>query len=212
VIFRSSQFWVLGFELILFLPQSPSPDMSLLWSANRRLAWNDYQAKPPARHDVSALTSYALSFDNDCDGGTYHVRIVAAFLQEKSWVDPAVLTQQDVSRLTLEHEQTHFDLAELHARKMRKAIAALTEPCRMTEEQRRAVVAPILDEDRNTQRRYDRETSNGRDLRWQTEWIRNVSIQLDALKQYAVGDSAMKWITLRGSGVYEPDEPTLVTS
>ena len=38
------------------------------------------------------------------------------------------------------------------------------------------------------------------------------NIQLDALKQYAVGDSAMKWITLRGSGVYEPDEPTLVTS
>lgn len=171
-------------HLILFQAQ-PTSDMSILWSATRRLAWTDYHATPPPRRDVSALTSYALSFDNDCDGGTYHVRIVAAFLQEKSWVDPAVLTQPDVSRLMLEHEQTHFALAELHARKMRKAIAALTEPCRMTEEQRRAIVAPFVDEDRATQRRYDRETSNGRDMRWQAEWIRNVSIQLEALKRYA---------------------------
>jgi predicted secreted Zn-dependent protease len=84
--------------------------------------------------------------------------------------------------------QTHFDLAELHARKMRKAIAALADPCAMTEDQRRAVVSPFIDEDRETQRRYDRETSNGRDVRWQAEWIRNVSLQLDALRRYA--DSA----------------------
>jgi hypothetical protein len=162
--------------------------MSLLWSARRPLMWSDYRAAPPARRDASALTSYALSFDNDCTGGRYHVRIVAAFLQEKSWVDPTVLAQRDVSRLTLQHEQTHFDLAELHARKMRKAIAALADPCAMTEDQRRAVVSPFIDEDRETQRRYDRETSNGRDVRWQAEWIRNVSLQLDALRRYA--DSA----------------------
>ena len=109
---------------------------------------------------------------------------MAAFLQDKSWVDPVVLVRPDVSRLTLEHEQTQFDLAELHARKMRKAIAALAKPCKMTEDERRAILAPFIDEDRHTQRRYDRETSNGQDLPWQAVWIRNVSIQLDALKQY----------------------------
>ena len=184
MIVRTSSFILLASNLILFAPQ-PAPDMSILWSATRRLVWSDYHAKPPARHEASALTSYALSFDNDCDGGTYHVRIVAAFLPEKSWVDPMVLAQPDASRLTLQHEQTHFDLAELAARKMRKAIAGLSDPCKMTEDQRRAVVAPLIDEDRNTQRRFDRETSDGRDLRWQGEWIRNVSIQLDALKRYA---------------------------
>ena len=184
MIFRTLKFWVLSSELILLFPQA-SPDMSLLWSANRRLVWSDYQAKPPTQRDASALTSYVLSFDNDCTGGTYHVRIVTAFLQDKSWVDPAVLVQPTVSRLALQHEQTHFDLSELHARKMRKAIAALKEPCAMTEDQRRAVVAPYITEDRDTQRRYDRETSNGRDVRFQADWIRNVSLQLDALKQYA---------------------------
>jgi len=184
VILRSLKFWVLSSELILFFPQTPSPDMSILWSPTRRLAWTDYHATPPPRRSVVAITSYVLSFDNDCNGATYHVRIVAAFLQDKSWVDPVVLVRPDVSRLTLEHEQTHFDLAELHARKMRKAIAALAEPCKMTEDERRAILAPFIDEDRHTQRRYDRETSNGQDLPWQAVWIRNVSIQLDALKQY----------------------------
>ena len=183
MIFRTSNFILLTSNLIL-LQSQPTPDMSILWSANRRLTWNDYQAKPPARHAASALTSYALSFDNDCDGGMYHVRIVTAFLPEKSWVDPSVLMQKDVSHLTLQHEQTHFDLSELAARKMRKAIAGVSDPCKMTEDQRRAIVAPFVDEDRNTQRRYDRETSDGRDLRWQAEWIRNVSMQLEALRQY----------------------------
>ena len=160
MIFRTSNFALLTSNLILFLPlPQPAPDMSILWSATRRLAWTDYHATPPPHHDVVAITSYALSFDNDCNDGTYHVRIVAAFLQDKSWVDPVVLTREDVSRLTLEHEQLHFDLAELHARKMRKAIAAVAEPCKMIEDQRRAILAPIIEEDRNTQRRYDRETS-----------------------------------------------------
>ena len=182
--FRASNFLLLTSNLILFLYQ-PAPEMSILWSPTRRLASTDYHATPPPRREVVAITSYVLSFDNDCNGGTYHVRIVAAFLQDKSWVDPVVLVRPDVSHLTLEHEQTHFDLAELHARKMRKAIAALAEPCKMTEDQRRAILAPFIDEDRNTQRRYDRETSNGQDLPWQTVWIRNVSVQLNALKQYA---------------------------
>jgi hypothetical protein len=170
--------------LIVFWPQ-PAPAASILWSVNRPLTWADYQARPPARHDVSALTSYALSFDNNCDGGTYHFRIVTAFLQDKSWVDPGVLVNATVSQWTLQHEQTHFDLSELHARKMRKAIRTIADPCRMTEDQRRALIAPFVAEDRDTQHRYDRETSNGQDRRWQSEWIRNVSTQLEALRQYA---------------------------
>jgi hypothetical protein len=55
--------------------------------------------------------------------GTYHLRIVAAFLPEKSWVDQSVRTQPDVSQLMLAHEQTHFDLAELQARRSSTRIA-----------------------------------------------------------------------------------------
>ena len=87
---------------------------ALPWSATRRLGWADFQGIPPSRGDESALTSYSLFHGVTCTGRSFEFRVVAAFLPRQSWVKPAIVANPTESARTLRHEQTHFDLSEVH--------------------------------------------------------------------------------------------------
>jgi predicted secreted Zn-dependent protease len=92
-----------------------------------------------------------------------------------------LLARSDVSRYALAHEQTHFDLSEVSARRMRRALAALADPCSMTDEALHAIVDPFIREDFTRQRRYDTETLNGSNIAWQRDWEMRVERELREL-------------------------------
>jgi hypothetical protein len=151
---------------------------AIVWSAGRHLLWSDFRGKPDERSGLAAMTAYELSYDGDCDAGPYRFRVVSTFMTEASWVRPVT------NRISLQHEQTHFDLSEVSARRMRKALGELVNPCEMTVAQRQAVVARQAANDRQTQIRYDRETDNGSDFSRQRSWDQDVARQLAALSRY----------------------------
>jgi hypothetical protein len=157
---------------------------ALAWSATRRLAWTDFQGIPPARGDESALTSYSLFHGASCTGKTFEFRAVAAFLPRQSWVRPAVLANAASSSRTLRHEQTHFDLSEVHTRRMRRYFAELYQPCMKTTEELDALAQRFVREEAAAQRQYDIETNHGRVPRKQTEWETEVGRQLASLGRF----------------------------
>lgn len=154
------------------------------WSATRRLTWNDFQGIAPTRGDESALTSYSLFHGAICSGKTFEFRVVAAFLPRQSWVRPAILASAAEGSRTLRHEQTHFDLSEVHARRMRRYFSELFQPCMKTPEELEALAQRYVREETAAQRRYDEETNHGRMAKKQTEWDAEVGRLLTSLGKF----------------------------
>ena len=162
----------------------PSPE-AIPWSAERRLTWADFRGRPDLASGVAAVTTYAITWESDCSPDGFRFRVTSVFIPDQSWVKPDVPALDEESRRTLAHEQTHFDLSEIQARKLRRELGRLVMPCRLTEEELAAAVAPLFQEEVDLQRRYDRETNHGLDRAQQARWEDDVRRELEALNRYA---------------------------
>ena len=150
----------------------------LPWSADRRLTWRDFQGAAPQEGEEAAKTAYGVYYGWKCNGRELEFLVIAAFHRDQSWVKAVVLTDSAESRRVLAHEQTHFNIAELYARRMRRRFAGLSRPCRMSDDQLGAEARRILDEERVMQRRYDAETGHGLERREQAAWEVDIRRQL----------------------------------
>lgn len=112
--------------LSLFLMASSVQDEErIAWSEDYRLSWSDFKGQPKPGNVYVASTNSGLSFSygfktiNGVATSDFRYEVTSYFYPELSWYQP-----ERVSPRVLQHEQTHFDITELHARKLRKRIEA----------------------------------------------------------------------------------------
>ena len=144
-------------------------DHAVAWSA-QLLTWSDFQGAPPTEGSEGAMTSYTIYSAWKCRGGVFEFRVIAGFRPRQSWVKPVILNDSIQRRIILGHEQTHFDLAEVHARIMRRAFGAVVNPCRKTDAHLSAIAQRLTQEEKAEQRRYDAETRHGLLAGQQAAW------------------------------------------
>lgn len=155
------------------------------WSLKRALVWGDFKGDPPRGGGAAAETAYTLLYGSRCTRQTFEFRVVAAFRPKESWVRPAILKRPADSARALKHEQTHFDLAEVHARRMRRHFAELIAPCRVSTDALSAIAEGIVREEHAAQEKYDADTDHSRVPAEQARWDKDVAGQLSALVKYA---------------------------
>jgi hypothetical protein len=161
-------------------------DDAMPWAQRRPLTWADFQGKPPAAAgSVAAETAYTLVQGARCTGSTFESRVVAAFRPKDSWVRPAMLRTSADSAKALRHEQTHFDLTEVHARRLRRYFSELMAPCRLATNDLESSAARIGRDEKAAQAQYDTETDHGRAATQQARWERDVAAQLVTLAKFA---------------------------
>jgi hypothetical protein len=136
-------------------------DHAFPWSAARPLTWSDFEGLPPTEGPEGAMTSYALYSAWSCRGEAFRFQVIAGFRPRQSWVKAVVLNDSVQRRTVLAHEQTHFDLGEVHARRMRQVFGDLAGPCRRADAELAALAQRIAEEEKAEQRRYDVETNHG---------------------------------------------------
>jgi len=153
-------------------------DQAFAWSARRRLAWDDFQGSPPSKGSEGAKTSYTLYSAWKCKGDVFDFRVIAGFRPRQSWVKALVLNDSTQRRTILRHEQTHFDLAEVHARRMRRAFGNLVRPCAKADAELNGLAQRLAQEEKAEQRRYDAETNHGLLADQQAAWSRDVTRRL----------------------------------
>ena len=143
-------------------------DDHIIWNKARKLTWNDFKGKAPADTPVAALTasgiSYSFSSVQQGDEMVIRYIVTANFYPSRSWYQPRY-----GSNNVLAHEQLHFDITELFARKFRHRL----DTTRFTEnikEEVRAIFRQINKELSEFQDRYDLETNSSRLLDRQREW------------------------------------------
>lgn len=153
-------------------------DSAFPWSATRRLTWRDFRGRPPVDGDEVAKTAYALFYAWKCRGNAFDFRVIAAFRPRQSWVKAVVLNDTAMRRSTLGHEQTHFDLAEVHARSMARYFAALANACRKTDDELTNLAGLLIQDEKAEQQRYDSETDHGLRSERQAAWTVEVARRL----------------------------------
>jgi len=148
----------------------------LAWDENRKLTWNDFKGVPNRGSGFVASTNSGMSFSfsySEKNGiGKVTYEIVANFYPQLSWT----LTENDNTYI-LEHEQTHFDITELHARILRKQLAILPHD-RDFKNSAEKIYNSVEAERRAMQEDYDTETDHSNIKEAEYRWRSFVRKQL----------------------------------
>ena len=171
------------------------------WSPERKLTKTDFQGRVPAQAVNSSMSWLHIEASWECEVGELVASARATFDPSRSWWrttygniwgnagdrTSATRAQANARRNVmmldvqlLDHEQLHFDLAELAARRIRKRFEEFKDACHDPggTESIQGLVAEIDRELQEEQARYDRETSHGVNLRAQDQWKRKIQALL----------------------------------
>jgi len=154
----------------------------VLWNADKPLQWADFQGAPDYGNDfVKALTASSIRYSYGCENGYIKYHIESVFKKSQSWVKEEARTTYHLS-----HEQLHFDITELYARKLNDALGREQFPChRMYAFEQ--TIRKYLRDWRDEQTTYDRETFFSVKRDKQADWEFNVSLWL-SLGDYSQTD------------------------
>jgi hypothetical protein len=175
-------FWR-GFFMIVFLTAMAAYGQTLQWEQHPALSWNDF--KGHARRttgEPSAVTDTGFRVQLECRAGALDIRVSAEFYPGSSWVKAARKSVE-----LLRHEQGHFDITELYARKMRRAVRDAKIGCeddRTAEAAGKKIFEGLDWEWEKAEKRYDEETRDGVDLVRQREAAERITRELAELSGY----------------------------
>ena len=162
---------------ILAISQEKEEEL-LTWSPTTKLEWADYNGKPDPKSDAAASTATHLGFEYKIRNNEFSFKITCFFSKDKSW--GVVKTDYILS-----HEQGHFDIAEIHARKLNKKMADFKLNKNSYRTDLDKIYYDILEEKDVMQTNYDNETNYSRDKEKQAEWLKKIEIMLEELNSYA---------------------------
>jgi hypothetical protein len=150
--------------ILLFLSsfQTPNED-KIIWTETRLLTWNDFKASPDMKSNKSAISSTGIMVDFGHEEQNIILIVVAQFIKSASWT-------KDCTENLLNHEQGHFNISEIYARKLRTKLKK--------KKLRRSNYGKVIQEAYNTienemvslQNEYDSSTKHGTLLNEQKRW------------------------------------------
>ncbi|MBS1587038.1 MAG: DUF922 domain-containing protein [Bacteroidetes bacterium] len=151
------------------------------WSAARKLAWDDFQGRVPAVALEAALSQCGFGYATNSvtKRETLIVTVSARFYRNESW------SRADKRSIRLlQHEQRHFDLCELYARKLRQQLAS--EHYTGTDMKKvDKLYDTLMGALNKAQQEYDDETTHGLNTDKQNEWNDRIAKELNALSAYS---------------------------
>ncbi|MBC3759962.1 DUF922 domain-containing protein [Hyunsoonleella sp. SJ7] len=153
------------------------------WSSYRKLKWEDFKGKPDTINfpNSNAVTISSIHFKGNTPNlfANGSLSVTAVFNQFESWV----LSGEESDNL-LKHEQLHFDITEIYARKIRKVLKEVGVASYKEEEEIWDMLRKIKYEYENRQKEYDSLTVHGIDRDAQEEWDSIVKSELSSYNLY----------------------------
>lgn len=167
--------------LLLFLFQAEDP-MIISWNEHRLLSWEDFQGKPDTRSSFAALTHSGIAFNYGVTIENENIQLTTAvdayFYPEMSWAKPDKINDH-----ILKHEQAHFNITEMHARKLRKAFAEY-KVTKKYQSELPAIFTKLNRERQQMQDRFDKETNHSINIEKEKIWQKYIEEQLKKLEKW----------------------------
>ena len=153
----------------------------IAWKASRRLTWNDFRAKADDNDPLHALTATNIDMKAKCENGELKVKVESVFEAHNSW------SKNKKSDRLLFHEQLHFDITEIYARRLRKELSTLKDACD-NPDKINLVTERVFEEWKRQEDVYDKETNHGLDQAKMEFWSNKVTAELKILEKFQEND------------------------
>lgn len=153
-------------------------DDVLTWSDTRKLTWSDYKANPNPESDAAASTTTSLSISYKISSNSFTYTIKSHFSKTKSW-------GRHKSDYILSHEQGHFDIAEIFARKLHQKMSEYTFDKKTYQKDLNKIYQEVVDEKEEMQNEYDEETNHSINKDKQAKWLKKIAELLEETKDWA---------------------------
>ena len=149
----------------------------LAWNEFYKLQWDDFQGSPDKNSLGDAGTAVQIRAKPYLVRKQVHYDVVAIFNRSKSWA-------RDTSPTLLSHEQLHFDIAEVYARKIRKRVKELGDRGINDIKVYNTAIHELLEESNDIDRQYDLETLHGALSKKQQVWSVKIKNELANLRKF----------------------------
>ena len=177
----AAKIFLVVFTFLISFPgsgQRVATDLDLLlWNEFYKLQWDDFQGEPDKGSLGDAGTAVQIKAKPYLVKKEIRYDVEALFNRKKSWA-------RDTSPSLLAHEQLHFDIAELYARKIRKKIRELQKQRVNDIKTFNEAIQTLLIESNEVDAQYDLETLHGALSRKQAEWSSRIKQELASLRIY----------------------------
>jgi hypothetical protein len=156
----------------------------ITWKEGQKLNWNNFKSKINNQKgkNVVAYTNcgWVYSYVKSSNPkAPVKIEIKTIFNEHKSWKD-----SEKINDFILTHEQKHFDIAEIFARKLRKEVAERVKTSGDFNRLFQGIYDRVLKEYTQFQMSYDQETEHGMDKEKQEDYNVLISNELENLKNY----------------------------
>jgi predicted secreted Zn-dependent protease len=162
----------------LIAVQGQNDEDLIQWTASRKLTWADYKARPDKNSDAAASTTTTIAVSYNMKEGSFSYAITCKFSRDLSWG----LHKTDY---ILSHEQGHFDIAEIIARKLNKALGEYQFNKKTYQKDLSKIYNTLMKEKEDMQNTYDRETNHSIKKKEQAAWLEKIATLLDELDEFA---------------------------
>ena len=153
----------------------------IFWDENRKLIWGDFLSKTsPSTSKTAATTFCGISYLLNSSTKKFtdkQVKIESFFIPSKSWAHPEHKTDN-----VLMQEQSHFDIAELFARRFRKIISDKSLDVKSLQK----YYERIYDDYKAYQQDYETVTNHGRIRDKQLEYSQKIDKEIKDLSDFKI--------------------------
>lgn len=167
---------------ILLNAQTKIKGERIIWSKDRMLTSEDFKAKAQKGNIAAALANVSIDpkIDNHNTQGV-QLTIIAKFNTSLSWMKE----EGKGDSYLLKHEQGHFDIFEIFARRCRKELME----AKLTNKNAPKKVSQIVDKYQQQaikhQDKYDEQTQHSLKVEKQEEWNKKIAAELKELEAFS---------------------------
>ena len=175
--------FLIFFLCFFTLAFSQEKQEKIQWQEGVLLEWEDFRGPPDIANSFSANTNsgigYSWNYSTASGEPVLIYEVSANFYPNLSWV-------KDIQNkeYLLAHEQLHFDISELHARKLRKALDNYDLGRNIRQDLKR-IYSQIESKRVSMQNLFDKETSHSENRSAELRWRKFVADELQKLENYS---------------------------
>jgi lipopolysaccharide export LptBFGC system permease protein LptF len=179
--YKNMKHIALYIALVIICFSFTQDDNLIFWQEANKLTWDDFKDKPNASSPYKAFTESEIKSEVAAKNNEAHITIKTFFDKNKSWV-------KDRTDELLAHEQLHFDITELWARKFRQKISGKTFSFKTFQKELKAIQSEIYKGSKDMQTDYDKETQHSIVVASQKKWEKKIKADIESLKTFATAE------------------------